>query len=419
MGAAVALTGVIAVLGEQSLEASSVYGGVSQLGAVLLGLGSAFLLRPTHGMSRGGGEALGIAAALLCVLAGTLGSSLLGLTAQALRRATGSGDLERWGGLLRPMPWTGSLALVGLAGTLVLPILGGVTGGWLSMQALITVSTVPTAAHVGVSVPVIGGVALLAAALLGLAATLGIAAVVLTYGLAFLGPPRAEGAATAQECPVPVRAALIVLAAPVVALALAPSGVLTFLHPVLADLTGAEVPGSVALGPLASIQSPPAHGSLFPLGILLCLAGSAGALTLAARWAGHTSTTGDTQRVPGHGAGTEHQGDAVTTAKTDGDEVVVWVPPRFPTDLAAAPLRRLLLKAPRRTIAPYVPQAGATIHRAARVLRWYERADASARGYQAHPHPDRHMRSGGWAHSLAPRLMYLGVLALVLLALIR
>ena len=51
--------------------------------------------------------------------------------------ATGTRQIEQFGGLLRRMPWTGLFFLVGAMAISGLPLLNGFVSEWLTFQALL------------------------------------------------------------------------------------------------------------------------------------------------------------------------------------------------------------------------------------------------------------------------------------------
>ena len=79
------------------------------------------------------------AAALLHTLNHAVFKALLFLGAGAFERAVGSLELDRLGGLLRRMPWTGGAFLVGAVAIAGLPPLNGFASEWLTLQALLHV----------------------------------------------------------------------------------------------------------------------------------------------------------------------------------------------------------------------------------------------------------------------------------------
>ncbi|HYM54001.1 MAG TPA: proton-conducting transporter membrane subunit, partial [Solirubrobacteraceae bacterium] len=200
--------------------------------------------------------AIAFAAALLHVANHAIFKALLFLGAGAFEREVGALDLDRLGGLLRRMPWTGGAFLLGAMSIAGLPPLNGFASEWLTLQSLL---------HVALQGPV--WVALAGAvALAGLAATAALALMcfVKVVGLVLVGPPRRPECAVAVDPPVAMRAGMGALAALCVAIGVAPGLVvptLAALAPgangdVLALHAGLDVPGT---------------GSLPALGIALAL----------------------------------------------------------------------------------------------------------------------------------------------------
>jgi hydrogenase-4 component B len=257
VGAVSALGGVVYALFEHDLKRLLALHSIENIGIIVLGIGACILLR-----ARGADAwaAFALAAALLHCVNHAIFKALLFLGAGAFERAVGSLEVDRLGGLLRRMPWTGTAFLVGAMAIAGLPPLNGFASEWLTLQALIHV---PRYGHVG------DGVAgALALAALAATAALAVFCFVKVVGLVLLGPPRTPAAAAAEEPPLPLRAALVFLALACVALGLAPGvlfGLLVGLapwSPGVATRLGLHLPGT---------------GSLPTVGIAVVVAG----LTLA------------------------------------------------------------------------------------------------------------------------------------------
>ena len=117
--------------------------------------------------------------------------ALLFLGAGAFERAVGSLEIDRLGGLLRRMPWTGAGFLVGAMAIAGLPPLNGFASEWLTLQALLHVP-----AYGGVGDGIAGAIALAA---LAATAALAVFCFVKVAGLMLLGAPRREAVADAAE----------------------------------------------------------------------------------------------------------------------------------------------------------------------------------------------------------------------------
>jgi hydrogenase-4 component B len=248
-----ALGGVLWALMQRELKRLLAYSSIENVGIVLLGLGASMLFADA---GEPAWAAIAFAAALLQIAAHALFKVLLFLAAGAFERATGGLDLDRLGGLLGRMPWTGGAFLVGTMAAAGVPPLSGFAAEWLTLQSLL---------HVALHGPL--GVALAAAvAFAGLAATAALALLcfVKVAGLVLLGPARRPEVAAAVEAPLPMRAGVVALAALSVALGLVPG----LLLPTLAGLA----PGGGAGIPRHAGLALPGTGSLPTLTVAIALA---------------------------------------------------------------------------------------------------------------------------------------------------
>ena len=140
LGLLSALGGVLYALVQHDLKRLLAFHSIENVGIVALGLGASILFA-----SQGDATwaAIAFAAALLHILNHAVFKALLFLAAGAFERAVGSLDLDRIGGLLRRMPWTGGAFLVGSMAIAGLPPLNGFASEWLTLQALVHVALGP------------------------------------------------------------------------------------------------------------------------------------------------------------------------------------------------------------------------------------------------------------------------------------
>jgi hydrogenase-4 component B len=242
LGALSAVGGVVYALFQHDLKRLLAFHSIENIGIIVLGIGACLLLR-----ARGADAwaAFALAAALLHTLNHAVFKSLLFLGAGSFERAVGSLEIDRLGGLLRRMPWTGGAFLVGALAIAGLPPLNGFASEWLTLQALLHV---PAAGGVGDGLAGALGLAALAAT-----AALAVLCFVKVVGLVLLGPPRTTAAATATEAPVAMRAAVVLLAGTCVVLGVAPGllfGTLVGLapwHARAATSVGLHLPGTGGL----------------------------------------------------------------------------------------------------------------------------------------------------------------------------
>lgn len=263
LGLLSALGGILYALVQRELKRLLAFSTIEHVGIVALALGASLVLAAGDA-GPGMWSALAFAAALLHVTGHAVAKALLFLGAGAFARGTGGGlELDRLGGLLARMPWSGWAFLAGCAGIAGVVPFGVLVSEWLTLQALLHVAYEPAA-----------GVAFagaLAAAGLVATAALSVFCFVKVAGLVLLGASRSDAAAAAEEQPYATRVALALMAGLTLVVGLA-AGVLV---PLLARLSpggGQAVPDGVGL-------ALPSTGSLPVLGIVVALA----ALTVVVR----------------------------------------------------------------------------------------------------------------------------------------
>ncbi len=260
-GGASVLIGALRAVMETDLKVVLACSTVEHVGLIAVGLGIALWAEAAGSF---GLAVVALQGALLLAVAHGLFKPLLFLGAGAVKHATGTTSLDWLGGLMRGMPRTGVLVLVGCAGMAALPLGPGFAPEFLLLHAVIG------AAASGGILGRIGFEALLA--VLGLSAAMAVAAAVRIVGVGFLGRPRSLRAAAAEEdADKSVLVGMGMLVVCCVPVALAPGFVLALMQPVFAELV-----------PKAAVQ--PLAYAPFPLAVLL--AGFAGAAWLVCKKSG-------------------------------------------------------------------------------------------------------------------------------------
>lgn len=242
------------------------YSTVDNVGLLTMGIGAALLARAYQWPAL---AALALGAVLFHALSHAAFKGLAFLGAGAVLHGTGTADMERLGGLIRPMPRTAALSLVAAMAIAGLPPLSGFIGEWLSLQTFLRLAGAGTGLLWRLG-------ALTAVAAIALSAGLGTAAALKSFGIAFLALPRSPRAEHAHDAGGTMVAGMLVLAAAVLGLGLFPGAALGLAQPAIGGLLpGAAVPAAAAApGALAG-------ASLQPLTLAAVLAG-AGALALGA-----------------------------------------------------------------------------------------------------------------------------------------
>lgn len=254
------LLGVIFALAQHDLKRLLAYHSVENIGIITLGLGVG-----VFGLSSGYVPlaVFGFAGALLHVANHALFKSLLFLGAGSVLHGAGEGEIDRLGGLLKPMPWTGLTFLTGAAAICALPPLNGFfsefliyMGAFHGVRSLGNADAVP-------SMLVIAGLALIG----GLA----LACFVKAFGAVFLGEPRQALAHPPHEAGLAMRLPMGVAAAGCLAVGLAAPWIVRAMLPVLVDVT--HLPAELTRQSLAMAAGPMQFVILGAAGFFVLLAG--------------------------------------------------------------------------------------------------------------------------------------------------
>jgi hydrogenase-4 component B len=229
VGTLSAILGVLYALTQSDMKRLLAYSTIENAGIIVLGLGAGMIA-----LAYGRGElaAVAVAASLTHVLNHAVFKGLLFLGAGGVVMATGTRQIEQFGGLLWRMPWTGLFFLVGAMAISGLPLLNGFVSEWLTFQALL-LGFASTPGLVRLNFP-LGG------AILALTTALAAACFVKAFGISFLALPRSRAAAEAHESPAMMLVPQAFLAALCVGLGLFPGLVLRALGGVMASLPGLQ-----------------------------------------------------------------------------------------------------------------------------------------------------------------------------------
>jgi len=266
IGSASAVLGVLYALMQHDLKRLLAYHSIENIGIILLGLGAGMMaVAGGHGAL----APIGIASALYHVLNHAVFKGLLFLGAGSVVLATGSRQIEEFGGLLRRMPWTGACFLVGAVAISGLPPLNGFASEWLAFQALLYGFRASSEPLVHFLFPVAG-------ALLALTGALAAACFVKAFGITFLALPRSSGAARAREVPSTMLWPQAFLMWLCVGLGLLPGVVLGVLTPVIETLPGVATAAEMVRGPLGMAAAEGTFATVIPTTLGAALLGGLG-----------------------------------------------------------------------------------------------------------------------------------------------
>jgi hydrogenase-4 component B len=242
IGVSSGILGVLFALAQHDLKRLLAYHSVENMGIIALGIGVGLL-----GISYGSPVMayLGFAGALLHVVNHSLFKGLLFLAAGAVAHATHTREIDRLGGVLKRMPWTGALFLIGSAAICGLPPFNGFVSEMLiymgALRGIVTLGPMGAA----------GGV--ITATALALIGGLAAACFAKAFGIVFLGEPRTEVSDRAVEAPWAMRAPMITLAFGCCAIGLVAPLLLPRIHGVVISAMG--LPAAPHPGPETGVAT--------------------------------------------------------------------------------------------------------------------------------------------------------------------
>ncbi len=196
---------------------------------------------------------------------------LMFLAAGSALHGSGTKDLEKLGGLLKRMPLTGGLMIVGGVAMAALPPLNGFIGKWLIYVSLFRGGIAVAGTR--------GSIALLAAGALALIGGLAAIAFVRLLGIALLGSPRSEAAAHAHESPLAMTVPLAVLAVLCVIAAILPAQIVQTIAPAIDQARGIAA-GQTAIEIAKAGAAPASLGYFNFCAIVLFLGGFAATIVI-------------------------------------------------------------------------------------------------------------------------------------------
>ena len=278
VGATSALLGVMYALMEHDLKRLLAFHSVENIGIILLGIGAGMIFQ-TYGLKEF--AALGLLAGLYHTINHAMFKALLFLGAGSLLYATHTRNMEEYGGLLRRMPWTGLLFLIGAVSISALPPTNGFVSEWFVFHTLFLSFQLPDL-FLKLMLPI-------AAAMLALTGVLALVCFAKAFGFSFLALPRSSHARHAEEVPIAMRIGMGILAVLCVGLGLAPMMVVPLLDRITGPLTGVSISDKVlALDgwALASVNAEFANVSP-PMVAAMLIAGGFLGLLLAFVFGGH------------------------------------------------------------------------------------------------------------------------------------
>ena len=251
VGTVSALLGILYAIVEPDIKRMLAFSSIENIGIILIGLGASmvFLSGGHSGLS-----ALAAIAALYHLLNHSVFKSLLFMGAGAVIFSTHTKNLENLGGLIRKMPVSSVLFLIGVLSISALPPFSGFVSEWLTFHSLLQSFNL----HDNFAIITLS----ISAAVLALTGALAAYCFLKTFGIGFLALPRSDHAADATEVNRPMLLGMGILALLSVLLGLLPVYVLPMLDRIARPFTGASSPispgsfGTIILPSQISISTP-------------------------------------------------------------------------------------------------------------------------------------------------------------------
>ncbi len=188
-GLASAFLGVLYAQMETDIKKILAYSSVENMGVIFAAVGCGMLLDITVGSAW---SVVGFMAALVHSFNHSIMKVLMFMSAGSIMHATGSKNIELFGGLLKKMPYTALCTFIGCMALSALPLTNGFIGEWLVLQSYITLASNVTGQDIRFWCA-------MAFILLGLTGALALGCFVRFFGISFLGRARNKCAEHAHE----------------------------------------------------------------------------------------------------------------------------------------------------------------------------------------------------------------------------
>jgi len=265
IGSITSLYGVLYALMQTDMKRLLAYSSVENVGIIFIGLGLSLIFfgsgLPLLGV-------LGLVAALYHSLNHALFKSLLFLGAGAVIQRSHEKDIERMGGILARMPWTGVFFLLGCISISALPPFNGFVSEWLTFQTALQVDSLQSG--------VLRAIIPISAVVLALTGALAAACFVRLYGIAFLGQARTRRVRRTKEASAGMVWAQGLLAGLCLLFGVSPTWTVGALNRISRSIMGYDLPTATSHGWLwltpVSAETASYSAPLVLLGVMLAFA---------------------------------------------------------------------------------------------------------------------------------------------------
>ncbi|HEU5488369.1 MAG TPA: proton-conducting transporter membrane subunit, partial [Candidatus Nitrosotalea sp.] len=201
-GSASAIIGVLYAVVERDIKRALAFSSIENIGIILIGLGLSVVFASFQLTAF---AVLALVASMYHTINHAVFKGLLFMGAGSVVSVTHTKNIEHLGGLVKQMPWTALLFLIGAISISGLPPFNGFISEWFTMQSLLSSYHIPSTI-LQISI---------AFASLPFALTIGIAAAtfVKLFGMTFLSKARGKYAINIKEVPLSMILGMSILAA--------------------------------------------------------------------------------------------------------------------------------------------------------------------------------------------------------------
>ena len=230
VGTASALVGILYATTENDMKKMLAHSSIENMGIIAAGFGAGFVfIASGHPVLAG----IAFTAALYHMTNHALYKALLFLGVGAVDASVGHRDMDRLGGLIKVMPWTGLFVLVGALSIAALPPFNGFVSVWLTLQTMLRSADLSSTA--------VKMVFALCGAALALTAALAVTCFVKAFAMSFLGHSRSSSTEKVAEVKRSMLAPMGILALACLLFGILPTYVIPVLDKVITPLTRESV----------------------------------------------------------------------------------------------------------------------------------------------------------------------------------
>ncbi len=226
VGSITALLGILYATTQNDLKTLLAHSSIENAGIITAALGAYFVFAGTNHPAV---AALALAAALYHIVNHSVYKTLLFFAAGTVDSSVGTRQIDQLGGLIKVMPRTAGLFLIGALSIAALPPFNGFVSEWLTLQTMLQSAIL---ASTGAKI-----VFAICGAILALTAALAVTCFVKAFAMSFLGMPRSEGAGKAERANASSAVPMAFLAVLCVVLGLTPTYIIPVLDGAIAPLT--------------------------------------------------------------------------------------------------------------------------------------------------------------------------------------